>query len=353
MKSKYQNYSVGDLVSERSFINYCLNSNEGDEIFWNDWILHNPEHIKDINQAKDIVIKYSLGLAEPELSSERNRFIKSLDAVGTEDQDHLLVPNKKSVWTYLGRIAAVLLVAVGIVFTIKYISDSPPQLPLAVTKTIKQNPAGQKSTIYLSDGTKVILNAQSKLVYNEQFGTEKREVSLVGEAFFEVTKDTNKPFIVKSADLVTTVLGTSFNVNAYPEKNETQVAVITGKVAVEATSIINEANTAQKIYLLPSEMATYSASDNTLIPSTFSPEEITSWKDGIIYFKNTDEKLVLNKLEKWYGVEIESQNKSPRKWDITAEYDNLSLENVLQSLSYAASFDFSINKKKVILTYKN
>ena len=353
MKSKFQNYSVEDLVSERSFINYCLNSNEDDEIFWNDWILHNPECLSKTNEAKDIVIKYSLGLTEPELSIERDRFIKSLNTVGFENKNHLLVSKKKSILSYLVRIAAVLFVAVGIVLTIKYISDSPSQLPLVATKTVKQNPAGQKSTIYLSDGTKVILNAQSKLEYNEQFGTEKREVSLVGEAFFEVTKDPKRPFIVNSAGMVTTVLGTSFNVNAYPETNRTQVAVITGKVAVEATDILDETNTALKIELLPSEMATYRANDKTLTPSAFSAEEITAWKDGIIYFMNADEDFALNKLEKWYGVRINTKNESPRKWQITAEYDNLSLENVLESLSYAAGFEFKIDKKIITINYTN
>jgi len=346
MKLKYKNYSIEDFASEKSFINYCLNSNEEDVSFWNEWMINNPDRTKDINLAKNIVLKYSLGLTEPELSTERIKFIEQLDAISSDPGSKKVVAINPF-WSYVGRIAAVLVIALGLGLVIKMtLGDQKYEVLTTVAKTIKKNPVGQKSIIYMSDGTKVVLNAESSMEFYEDFGNVTREVTLTGEAFFEVAKDANKPFVIKTGNVTTTVLGTSFNVNAYPEMNGVQVAVMTGKVAVENTSVVGNS-----ISLKPTEMVTYNSETGVMTPSSFSPEEIISWKDGIIYFKNADEKSVFAKLEKWYGVKIETENKSPRSWDITAEYDNLSLGNVLKSLSYAANFEYTIEKKKVILKY--
>lgn len=349
MKLKFKNYSIEDFATEKSFINYCLSSDEKDVDFWNEWLLNHPDRTTEINEARALVLKYSLALPEPELSQERNRFISELNSSAGENQE-VQAGRSASMWSYVGRVAAVLLLGIGLGLTFKFSTENDPQIDKPISRIIKQNPAGQKSTIYLSDGTKVILNAKSRMEYDEGFGGEKREVTLVGEAFFEVTKDPEKPFVVRSGDIVTTVLGTSFNVNAYPEASNVQVAVMTGKVRVENKLVANNDQNA-RVDLVPSEMATYDTNNNTLTPSSFSPEEVISWKDGIIYFKNADEPSVLAKLEKWYGVEIDTENKSPRLWNITAEYDNLSLDNVLSSLSYAANFDYTIDKKKVTLKY--
>lgn len=349
MKLKFKNYSIEDFAAEKSFINYCLGSNDKDVDFWSEWLLNNPDRTTEINEARTIVLKFSLALPEHELGQERDRFISGLDSIASESHE----PHSgksRSMWSYIGRVAAVLLIGIGLGLTFKFSNESEPQNDKPISRIVKQNPAGQKSTIYLSDGTKVILNAKSRMEYDEGFGSEKREVVLTGEAFFEVTKDAEKPFVVRSGDIVTTVLGTSFNVNAYPEASNVQVAVVTGKVRVENKLVANNAQNG-RVELVPSEMATYNTRDNTLTPSGFSPEEIISWKDGVIYFKNADEPSVLAKLEKWYGVEIDTENKSPRPWSITAEYDNLSLGNVLSSLSYAANFEYSIDKKKVTLKY--
>ena len=292
MKLKFKNYSVEDFASEKSFINYCLKNNDEDVNFWNEWMINNPDRTKDINQAKNIVVKFSLGLLEPELSTERNRFVEKLDVISSDPAAKKVV-TMSPFWSYVGRVAAVLVVAVGLGLTIKLaISDQKYDVLTTTSKTIKKNPVGQKSIIYLSDGTKVVLNAESSMEFDEDFGNVTREVMLTGEAFFEVAKDANKPFIIKAGEVTTTVLGTSFNVNAYPEMNGVQVAVMTGKVAVENTSI-----TGNSVSLKPTEMVTYDAKTGAMTASAFLPEEIISWKDGIIYFKNADEKFVFAKLE--------------------------------------------------------
>ncbi len=345
MKSQYENYAIEDLATEQSFINYCLQTNTGDVEFWNEWILNHPERTQEIKAAKSIVLKYSLGLNENELNEERDSFIARLDSQIKEAENEGR-SIKLPVWTYVGRIAAVLVIVFGVTLSVNYLNNQPVGALKIASKTVKQNPTGQKSTIYLGDGTKVILNAASRIEYDDTFGNQYRKVKLIGEAFFEVSRDPSKPFIVETGELHTTVLGTSFNINAYPDQETVKVAVVSGSVAVGKSS--DEQST---VRLKPEEMATYHSEKKDITSGKFDMEEVVSWKDGIIFFRNATEKQVLTKLEKWYGVKILVNNKSPRPWDITAEYDNLSLANVLESLSFAADFQYEIDKKKVLLKY--
>ena len=132
-----------------------------------------------------------------------------------------------SVWLKIAA-SVIILIAAGI-FTYRFGFEFGGDPGLIYIEKATQN--GQKSTIILADGTQIKLNAGSKLKYPEQFGSDQRIVTLYGEAFFEVVRDENRPFIVKSKGLMTKVLGTSFNVKAF-DNEHTQVTVRTGRVSV-------------------------------------------------------------------------------------------------------------------------
>jgi transmembrane sensor len=208
----------------------------------------------------------------------------------------------------------------------------------------KSTAAGQKLQVTLPDSSVVWINSESSIRYPEHFAKTSRTVHLSGEAYFDVQKDPTKTFEVVTDNLTVKALGTSFNVNAFDNQNETKVALVEGKVEI----VNNEALT---VLLAPGELGIYNTTQKVFKKGKSLLAEEVSWKDGIITFNNSSEELVLARLEKWYGVKIVIRNQSPRPWNITAEYANLSLENVLQSLSYAANFEYTINKKKVTLTY--
>ncbi len=220
-----------------------------------------------------------------------------------------------------------------------------------ITWNAKKTDSGEKLTFRLSDGTVVKLNSASKLQFPNTFSDKKREVVLEGEAFFEVVKDSQKPFIIKTNNIATTVLGTSFNINAYPESDLVEVAVVTGKVKVENTLRSSKSKEPDVVYLLPNRKASYVKGEGRLITSDFVNGHETGWKDGIIYFNNASEKDVIERLERWYGVDIEVENKSSAKWDLIASFNNQSLEEVLLSISHTANFTYTINNKKVLITY--
>ena len=244
------------------------------------------------------------------------------------------------------KYAAVVLISVGISWFVYQAQQPPKAEPVVVNYIEKSNAKGRKTTFNLPDGTIVKLNSSSRLSFPEYFNKNVREVVLEGEAFFEVTKNKEKPFVIKSGAITTTVLGTSFNVNAYPDAQHIQVAVLTGKVKVESP---DEAHPV--VFLEPNVRAVYEKGAKHVTTSSFVPEEVFAWKDGIILFKNAKERDVIKKLEEWYGVDIVVKNKRSRRWNLTAKFHNETLEHVLDVISHQIGFNFEIKNKNISINY--
>src|SRR5690606_27701037 len=134
---------------------------------------------------------------------------------------------------FILRIAAVLLLVLGLGITVETLIPEETTTRPAEIVSFEEftTPPGVKSSITLGDGSKVLLNSGSSLKYVKGFGTDLREVFLVGEAFFEVSRDSIRPFIVRTGEISTTALGTSFNIEAYKDEN-LNISLLTGKVAV-------------------------------------------------------------------------------------------------------------------------
>ena len=246
------------------------------------------------------------------------------------------------------KVAASVAIIVG--FTFYFTQTSTPPEP-AIAIVTKSTELGQTKELTLSDGSIVKLNVGSAVSFPERFGQDSREIKLTGEAFFKVAKDANKPFKVITGEVTTIALGTSFNINAYPGKKNIDISLATGKVKVEAS--VDSKKVIDSFYLEPGEKASYTLSTQDIRKQKFDPDEILAWKDGIIYFKNADEAALIEKLERWYGVDIEVVNKTPKAIDLTTKFENASLENVLKSLGYTLGFEFTINDKKINIKYLN
>lgn len=202
---------------------------------------------------------------------------------------------------------------------------------------------GQQINIQLPDGSKVKLNAGSKLIAPEKFVGSTREVELVGEAYFEIERDAERPFIVRSEGLDVEVLGTSFNIRAYPEEEDIQVAVNTGKVSV------NGKGQDKAMILIPEERVIYNKSLGTARKDSFNPKAVFSWKDKILYFEKANFDEISATLEKWYGVQFKVEKEIDNKKDFSGEFQNKSLELVLEGLSYIYDFEFEIKDDSVTI----
>lgn len=195
-------------------------------------------------------------------------------------------------------------------------------------KTIS-TPRGKDYELVLSDGTVVLLNADSKITFPTRFTGDKRTVKLVGEAYFKVSKNKHLPFIVEAGNLSTRVLGTEFNLKAYPH-SDVNVTLIKGSVVVNAEG--------KEVMLKPGENAEYSENKDIEV-TTVDTEGYIQWKDGYFYFDNVPLIDVVRDLGRWYNVNIEIRNNSlmsyrlhfiaSRKASIKEFVDNLNEFNYL------------------------
>ena len=171
-------------------------------------------------------------------------------------------------------------------------------------------------------------------------------MQLEGEAFFEVARDPSRPFTITSGNLKTKVLGTSFNVKAYAASNAIKVAVASGKVAVASDALNGNGN---ELTLLPNEMAVYSKISDELTITTFDKLDELAWKDGVLAFKNRDINQITKELARWYGVTFVLDKKLNYDKDYTGAFDNKSLREVLEGISFVFNFQFKIDNKVVTI----
>lgn len=242
---------------------------------------------------------------------------------------------KRSFFKYAASIALVASVAFAI---LKYpFSEPEPVVAEKVEVINRQTQRGQKSIVMLSDGSKVTLNSLSKISYPKYFTDSSRVIHLEGEAFFEVSKDQKRPFTVVANGVETTALGTSFNINSRSEVQK--VFLTTGKV------LVSSKNSDQHI-LKPGEGVEVNPENGKSKKFEFDTEKILGWKNGIIYFEDSSMKEIITVLELWYDVKIELEKPLKGK-RYTGKFDNESLRNVLESISFALDFDFIMNGKNV------
>lgn len=201
---------------------------------------------------------------------------------------------------------------------------------------------GQKSNITLPDGTKVILNSESTLKYNTDFNQKSREIALDGEAFFEVAKNTNLPFVVEVGNLSIKAVGTAFNVRAYSNENIVSTTLTEGKVSVKTPY--------ETMDLIPNERMEFSRDEKKLEKIQLENAKLSlGWLNDQLSFENTTLAVVASNLSRIYNVEIELSSESIKQQRFTGIISNNSLQSVLRILSLTSPIRYTIKDNKVIL----
>jgi ferric-dicitrate binding protein FerR (iron transport regulator) len=223
-------------------------------------------------------------------------------------------------------------------------------------QTVQMNevviPYGKKSELLLADGTKVWLNAGSRLAFPSRFIQNTREVFLEGEACFQVTKNEKQPFIVKAGNLDVRVLGTHFNVSAYPADATIETVLLEGSVAVEKPKTFGLGK--NEVILKPSQKASFEkeASEFTVTDEPDTDLYI-AWTYGWLKYDKESLWSVLRKVERYYNVEIHLPDNYPGDDKITGKLDlKESLEEVMVVLADASRFEYRINGNKVFIEKK-
>lgn len=304
------------------------------------WLNNNNKNQEDFQQLNAY---WELGKNDIEESKTANwrKLKKHIHVNELSEQSPIKsTKHQKKSFSSLYKIAASLLILFVSYFGYQeFIKETAKNknVALQVETIVKQNPAGRKSTIKLPDGSIVKLNSESQISFPSKFIGDRREITLSGEAFLEVAHDANRPFIVKTGNLETKVLGTSFNISAYPSLQTQKIALLTGKVQVFDI----EKN--MEILLAPGEMVTTAAKG--LVKSGFDYDTEFGWKDGKLVFNNADNKEIFERLEKWFGYKIISEKRISREL-YTSTFSNESLEEILLIIGESKEFDFEIKKEE-------
>jgi len=243
-------------------------------------------------------------------------------------------------FNYFQRAAAILLLPLIAVSVFYYSKQQVDHIQVAQVTNTVETPLGMRSSLTLPDSTKVWLNAGSKISFPVVFSNERREVTLSGEAYFEVKKDRKWPFVVVTKNINVLVTGTTFNCNAYPENDQVQTVLLEGEV-----TIANSSATALKS-LNPGELAVYNKKDGQLTKKKTDLQKYIAWKNGKLMFRDDKMDKVVEKLERWYNVEFVIADKEIADYVYTATFVDESLDQVLKMLSISAPIRYTISDRK-------
>ena len=269
--------------------------------------------------------------------------------------------------------AATALIAIGLTWFVQsnYFKE---QRSAQVTEALYQSvetPAGANSLVTLEDGTKIWLNAKSKLSYPTHFQNNKRVVKLVGEGYFDVAKEKSRPFEVETSDLNIQVLGTVFNLKAYPEEGLIETTLIEGKISLN--KILGSEEEQELYSLKPNQQAIFIKKEGVLLEDDMQAANISlteadkrlkekliinnitdanaiiAWKDGKMIFQNETFESIAVKLERRYNAKIKFQDEKVKNYRFSGVFDEISIDQALKALQFVSAFHYKIEKDNIII----
>jgi ferric-dicitrate binding protein FerR (iron transport regulator) len=260
-----------------------------------------------------------------------------------------------STFKIISRIAAVLVVTIALAFFFyERTPDVGSQLRSSATPRRGENlatrtmKASQPSTVYLSDGSVVWLKEGSTLEYPETFSRNSRSVNLTGEAFFDVARNPEKPFVIHSGNFTTRVLGTTFNIKAYRNDASAEVVVVTGKVVVSVKEPASDK--VSELVLHPNRKAVYSRINHSLVESAAAENSTDIALDKRkLAFEETSLEDIIKVLNATYGIRISVSVERMNHCIVTADLTNEPLEVGLAILSKALNATYTVNGNNIEL----
>lgn len=288
-----------------------------------DWVKASPENHRYYNRVKaEYVSKFQIEQSV-DIDKEFNQFLlrkeKGLN---------------RSLFLKIAALITIALLAGGGWFII---NTNLSSVPLA---TYEAQPSLLKE-ITLPDGSKVSLNSGSIIEIAQGFNESNREVYLEGEAFFEVERDTARPFVVKTeSNLEVKVLGTSFNVKSYKSDKTIETTLVSGKV-----ELIQSNKKRPVIALSPNQKATFNKAEDKINIEQVSTANITSWKDGVLIFDNEPVENVLNSLERWYKVRIRIKDREINTYTFSGKVNRkTNIAEVLELIKASSPVKYQYNE---------
>ena len=364
------NKNIENLI--HTYLNGTISQDEKDILFR--WLTSNPENVIYFNQVSDIWLSSSVFQNKEDFNSDEafNRVKAKIKYVN----NRVKAPKKRNIVLSWQRVAAVLIPVVLLSgFASKLLFTGKSHLP---TPFLFEVPYGSKASLFLPDGSKVVLNAGSKITCDEGFGKTNRVLNLVGEGYFSVAKNKNLPFVVKTENISIKALGTEFNVKAYPEEKNVEAILIHGSIQVNKIQSIGKN---APVILMPNQRLVYQKKSDifqvnvlvkknenepvtkpllpehpieiehvTIQPTEIDPVIYTSWKDPSwnIYRMSLSDLAV--ELERKYDVKIQFDSDAVKGIIFTGTLRDESLEQILAAIRLTSPIEYKVKGKNVILT---
>lgn len=377
-RKDYRSYSFEDFLQDEFFISSMNNPTEDTVAFWESFKKKNSQNLFDYNSAKLYIEKQPV----PEDSLSDEEVVEMWDSINERNALNLRMRSRR-MYMVVGSIAASIVILIGVFSYNTYYSkydiyeyasqsqlrnsdSSDAELILSENKVVvihdKESkvtyesssvkvkdeniskdgiatyntlrvPRGKRSILTFSEGTKVWVNAGTRVIYPSEFNSKEREIYVDGEIYIEVAPDKNWPFIVKTKDMGVTVLGTAFNVTAYETDPLKRIVLVSGSVKIE-----NKRNKNEGILLSPNKMYEDEHGKDKIV--NVDVYRYTSWKDGVYLFENEKLEAILSRLSRYYGEDIfyddiAANLKCSGKLDLKNN-----LKEVLSGLSYTAPVVF-------------
>jgi transmembrane sensor len=384
MKTK-KKYSIEELILDPSFQFYVLKTSQKDIEKWENYYLSNEDESKNIEQAR-YIIEMLARVQKVDALHKDTDYKRLLHAIEREERSKLsFQPLVVPVLLKRIKLAAIILVlialgALGSSVYMKIVNNTSAESCSTLVGK------GNKSKILLSDGTEVWLNSESSLSYPSHFGKNKREVKLVGEAYFKVKKDNSRQFIVDASEMRIKVFGTEFNIKSYPDEDRIYAILVSGSLSVQKVSANDNS---QPIFLKPNQKVIFYRDQNKLsvtnnkiassaltkkLPDTKSsinhaPVEIKkvelitevninnqiAWKDQRLIFRNESFEEIAKQVGRWYDMEIVFESDKIKKYKYTGVFENETIEQALNAMRYATlpnPFDYTIKNRTIYIKEK-
>lgn len=377
----HEDSSTEEFVLNPSFQAYVLETNTYDKELWEKYFILHPEQVINGDKASNIILLLS-NARKPEPSTKDEDYQRLMHSIDRHSRLQLALKSLlPTTFSSIFKIAAtiVLLITIsgmGGFLISKHVFKNGMA---GICKTVVGK--GQKSKVFLPDGTEVWLNSESTLTYSTDFGSSTRDVKLIGEAYFKVHKDKKHQFIVHISDVELKVYGTEFNVKSYSDDNNIETTLVSGSLSIQK---VNENVKSLPFFLKPNQMAVIYKTDQlaalkgetkmavnkkviqpgvSSIPS-IKPENVylytdtniekqIAWKDQKLIFNDETFEDLAHMLERWYDIKIVFESTDVQKYRFRGIFENETIEQALNAMRYTAPFDYTVDHRNIHIKAQN
>ncbi|MCW3467101.1 FecR family protein [Chitinophaga nivalis] len=358
-----RDYQPEDFVCDESFQHYCTGANLADVLRWEQWLRENPQQEANVAAARRLIqiLSAEQGNRLEQLQQLREGIQQGIRLQqDIAQQPEIELPPVRRERQLLSRYAAVavlmLLVVTGRYF---YLRQPIPDKMMQPRQTTTTYAAGNQSrkTVILPDGTVITLRRNSTLTLSPEYHIGNRDVTLEGEAFFDVTHDEKKLFRVHTSQALITVMGTVFNVAAWAGNGKTETALFRGSV-----SVIPAGRPAEKIILQPNQKLVIAADTNPaqstrsfrVVPLAADPanhkaREI-AWVRNRLEIENESLEEIAGKLQQWYGISVVFTDDTVKQYRYSGTFESETIVKALEALQLSYPFNFKMTGEQVIIS---